>query len=446
VSFREFKPYTKYKESGIEWLREGPEHWGKSRLRWLSQIYSGGTPDKMNQDYWTAGTIPWLNSGTVNQCMITEPSDFITQEAYENSSTKWIKPGSLVIALAGQGKTKGMVAQLAIEATCNQSMAAIVPENEITPRFLFWWLSSNYQNIRNLSGGDLRDGLNLDLIGDIQCPLPEIQEQTIIAAFLDRETTRIESLISEKERLISLLLEYRQALISHAVTKGLDPNVKMKDSGVEWLGEVPEHWEIERTKWLFTERDDRTDSGNEELLTVSHLTGVTSRAEKDVNMFMAESLEGYKRCQTGDLVINTLWAWMGAMGITRKDGIVSPAYNVYEPNSTIDPEYIDFLVRIPSFVEELTRYSKGVWLSRLRLYPEGLYQVWLPVPPIEEQISIASFLDRETTKIGSLIDKAHRAIKLLQEYRSSLISAAVTGKIDVRESMRPESMETGNRP
>lgn len=108
------------------------------------------------------------------------------------------------------------------------------------------------------------------------------------------------------------------------------------------------------------------------LLTVSHLTGVTSRAEKDVNMFMAESLEGYKRCEAGDLVINTLWAWMGAMGVARQPGIVSPAYNVYQPVAQLDPEYVDLMVRTPRFVEEITRYSKGVWSSRLRLYPAML--------------------------------------------------------------------------
>lgn len=215
-------PNVKMKDSGVEWLGKVPEQWNKGRLRWLSRIYSGGTPDKTNQDYWTTGTIPWLNSGAVNQCTITEPSDFISQEAYENSSTKWINPGSLVIALAGQGKTKGMVAQLAIEATCNQSMAAIVPENKITPRFLFWWLTSNYQNIRNLAGGDLRDGLNLELIGDIQCPLPESKEQTIIASFLDREAARIDTLISGARKFIDLLKEYRSSLITAAVIGKID--------------------------------------------------------------------------------------------------------------------------------------------------------------------------------------------------------------------------------
>ena len=178
-------------------------------------------------------------------------------------------------------------------------------------------------------------------------------------------------MIVEKQRLPELIAEKRRAVIADFVIQGLNVDAPLRDSAIPWLGEIPAHWQIERAKWLFIERDDRSDSGDEELLTVSHLTGVTSRAEKDVNMFMAESLEGYKRCEAGDLVINTLWAWMGAMGIARQPGIVSPAYNVYQPVAQLDPEYVDLLVRTPRFVEEITRYSKGVWSSRLRLYPEG---------------------------------------------------------------------------
>ena len=176
--------YPKYKDSGVEWLGDVPEHWRSVNLKWVSKIYSGGTPDKLNQDFWTDGTIPWLNSGSVNQSIINEPSTFITQEAFEKSAAKWVKAGALVMALAGQGKTKGLVAQLGIPSTCNQSMAAIVPVEDLSPRFLYWWLTSNYQNIRNLAGGDLRDGLNLEILGSISCPLLPFAEQATIAAFL----------------------------------------------------------------------------------------------------------------------------------------------------------------------------------------------------------------------------------------------------------------------
>ncbi|XXG30223.1 MAG: restriction endonuclease subunit S [Ferrovum myxofaciens] len=245
-----FSRYPKYKDSGVEWLGEVPEHWENARLRWLSTRYSGGTPDKQNLDYWTDGNIPWINSGAVNQLLISEPSAYITEAAFKNSSAKWIPAEALVMALAGQGKTKGMVAQLVIPTTCNQSMAAIIPNQELAARFLFWWLTSNYQNIRNMAGGDLRDGLNLELLGDVACPLAPFSEQRTIAAFLDRETAKMDALVAEQEKLIAILKEKRQAVISHAVTKGLDPSVPMKDSGVEWLGEVPEGWEVRAIKHI----------------------------------------------------------------------------------------------------------------------------------------------------------------------------------------------------
>ena len=187
-----FPRYPSYKDSGVEWLGEVPEHWHIGSVRWLTRRYSGGTPDKTNLAYWDGGTIPWLNSGAVNDRLINEPSTYITAEAFARSSAKWIPEGALVMALAGQGKTKGMVAQLAIRSTCNQSMAAIIPGPEIAARFLFWWLESNYQNIRNMAGGDLRDGLNLELLGNIQCPLAPSVEQTLIVTFLDRETAKID--------------------------------------------------------------------------------------------------------------------------------------------------------------------------------------------------------------------------------------------------------------
>ena len=273
--------------------------------------------------------------------------------------------------------------------------------------------------------------INASELADIALPVPPIDNQRRIGAHLDVETARLDKLMAEKQRFLNLLAEKRRELIAGAITQGLNPGVPSRVTGIPWLGNIPAHWKTERAKWLLAERDERSESGDEELLSVSHLTGVTSRAEKNVNMFMAESLEGYKRCETGDLVINTLWAWMGAMGVTRQPGIVSPAYNVYQPVPELDPEYIDLLVRTPRFTEEITRYSKGVWSSRMRLYPEGLYEAWLPVPPKEEQQAIVAHIKQETQKIDAFAQATERTIALLQERRSALISAAVTGQLDL---------------
>lgn len=215
-------PDVPMKDSGIEWLGEVPAHWDSVSLKWVATIFSGGTPDKSKTEYWEDGTIPWLNSGSVNQDLIIEPSEFITEDAFANSSAKWIPKNSLVIALAGQGKTKGMVAQLAIDTTCNQSMAAIIPNSKYEPRFLFWWLKANYQNIRNLAGGDLRDGLNLELVGSIRCPLCSCDEQVKIYEYLDKETSIIDRLIDKAGKSIDLAKEHRSALISAAVTGKID--------------------------------------------------------------------------------------------------------------------------------------------------------------------------------------------------------------------------------
>jgi type I restriction enzyme S subunit len=268
-------------------------------------------------------------------------------------------------------------------------------------------------------------------VGQLKLVVPPLDEQLTIVDYLDRETARLSALVSAKQRLLDLVAEKRGAIIATAVTRGLDPNVKLRDTGVPWLGEIPAHWKIERARRLFRERDARSITGEEEMLTVSHLTGVTPRSAKDVNMFEAESNEGYKLCEPGDLVINTLWAWMGAMGIAPVKGIVSPAYNVYEPAPRLAPAYIDALVRLSVFAQEVTRYSKGVWSSRLRLYPEGFFEVSLPVPPQEEQQAIVEHIAQETAKLDAVRAATERTIALLKERRSALITAAVTGQLHV---------------
>lgn len=273
--------------------------------------------------------------------------------------------------------------------------------------------------------------INASDLASIPVYVHGLARQRAIADYLDRETARIDALIAAKERVLGLLEEKRRALITRAVTRGLDPKVRLRDSDVPWLGEIPAHWEFERARWLFRERDVRSTTGEEEMLTVSHLTGVTPRSEKNVNMFEAETNEGYKLCEPGDLVINTLWAWMGAMGIAPVKGIVSPAYNVYEPGPRLAPAYVDALVRLPVFAHEVTRYSKGVWSSRLRLYPEGFFEVSLPVPPQEEQRTVVEYIVRETAKLDAVRVASERTTALLKERRAALIAAAVTGQLDV---------------
>jgi type I restriction enzyme S subunit len=326
---------------------------------------------------------------------------------------------------------------------CTTELLVTKPVHDVDGKFLLYaMLSEGFISLVNSSTfGSKMPRADWDLIGGVSVPVPPVAEQRVIAKYLDRETGRLDALVAAKERWLELLAEKRRALITRAVTRGLNPAAPLRDSGFPWLGQVPKHWRVERSKWLFKERDERIKNDEGEMLTVSHITGVTKRSEKDVNMFEAETTEGYKICLKGDLAINTLWAWMGAMGIAPCDGIVSPAYNVYTPGPEMDRGYVEALVRMPTFVQEITRYSTGVWSSRLRLYPEGFFEAWLPVPPLAEQRAIVAHIASATAKLDGLCAAAERTIALLKERRAALIAAAVTGKIAV--PTRPPSGKTG---
>ena len=200
-----------------------------------------------------------------------------------------------------------------------------------------------------------------------------------------------------------------------------------KRTGADWLGDIPTHWSVLRAKYVFREIDDRSTSGNEELLSVSHLTGVTPRSEKNVTMFMAEDYTGAKLCRDGDLVINTMWAWMGALGVSRTTGIVSPAYGVYrQHNKQLLPRYADWLFRTPTYIAEYTRRSTGVNSSRLRLYPDRFLDLPVVIPPVNDQNKIVDFLDKKTAELDSAVSKKERLIELLLEQKGILINHAVT--------------------
>ena len=220
------------------------------------------------------------------------------------------------------------------------------------------------------------------------------------------------------------------------------PYSAYKASGVEWLGEIPSHWEVGRNRSMFIEVDERTETGDEELLTVSHITGVTRRSEKQVTMIKAESHEGYKVCEPGDLVINTMWAWMGALGIAWERGMVSPSYNVYRAIvGEFSGEYYDYFCRTQSTVCDIIRHSKGIWKSRLRLYPCEFMDIVSLHLPLPEQRAIAAFLDRETARIDELVTHKKRLIELLQEKRSALITQAVTQGLDPSVEMKESGVE-----
>ena len=430
-----WKRYPAYKDSGVEWLGEVPEGWETWKItHGFQQVGSGTTPKSDDMQYYN-GKIPWVTTSELRETVITNTKSKLAEKALNDYSSLHIYPlGTLLFAM--YGATIGRMGILGIPATVNQACCAFTDPKFLDPKFTFYWLWMRRPILITLSVGGGQPNLSQDDLRNIKIPVPSLLEQCAIATFLDRETGCIDTLIEKKERQIELLREKRAALMSHVVTKGLDTNFKMKDSGVEWLGEVPEHWSIGRAKLLFQEINDRSTTGDETLLTVSHISGVTRRSEKNVNMFMAESLEGYKICEAGDLVINTMWAWMGAMGIASERGIVSPSYNVYRFR-TKDNElsFYGYLFKTGQFISEVICHSKGIWSSRLRLYPESFFEIQIPFPPQEEQRGIVSLIQKETGNYEILQQKIEKSIFKLREYRIALISAAVTGKIDIRKDL-----------
>ncbi len=445
------RAYPHYRDSGVEWLGEVPEHWEVRRLEHVA-AYRTSNVDKRTAD----GELP------VRLCNYTDvyygdriragEGEFMTATASAGEVERFkLRVGDVLITKDSEDwrdiAVPAVVDETADDFVCGYHLGIIRSGPETDPFFLYRAMQSGAVNrqLQTSASGVTRYGLPNAAVGDVLLPLPPLDEQRAIAAFLDGETERIDSLVAKKRLLIERLQECRTALITRTVTRGLppeaaraaglDPSPRLKPSGVEWLGDVPEHWQVMTNRRLFSERDERSPNGEGELLTVSHITGITRRSEKpDVGMFMAETLKGYKRCYPGDLVINTMWAWMGAAGTAREEGLVSPSYNVYTPSSRLNARFVDMAFRSARYVLGITSESRGVWTSRLRLYPQQFLALVTAVPPMEEQALIVKHVNQIERRSQKIIGSMGQAIERLQEYRSALITAAVTGKIDVRES------------
>jgi type I restriction enzyme S subunit len=277
------------------------------------------------------------------------------------------------------------------------------------------------------------------VLGNHKLPCPPQAEQTQIAKFLDYETAKIDALIEKQQQLIALLKEKRQAVISHAVTKGLNPDAPMRDSGVEWLGEVPAHWEVLPCKRLFSlECHPAPANNNMELLSVYTHIGVRPRRTLEQKGNRASSTDGYWIVKRGDIIVNKLLAWMGAVGHSDYEGVTSPAYDILRQVQPLNPWFYHFLFRLENTQLEFKRWSRGIMEMRLRLYFDELGKICMPLPPVAEQDAIVEEIKTMARALDSLTDSVERQIALLQERRTALISAAVTGKIDVRGWSPPE--------
>ena len=423
------RPYAAYRDSGVDWLGKVPLHWTLKKWRYCCRVTQGQVPpdDVLYRDRIMIAP-NHIESGT-GRILFTE-----TAEEQGAASGKYlVKPGDIIYSKIRPGLNKACIATG--HWLCSADMYPVaISTSEMMPRYLLYLILSE-PFVRRMVDESMRVAMpkvNRETVADCPLLIPSLKEQQDIVRYLDEATARISGLVVKKERLIELLQEKRAALITQAVTRGLAPTVRMKDSGVEWLPEVPSHWDIKPNASLFQERDDR---GRDDLpiLEVSIVSGVRVRDFSDDKIEQrSEDLGVYKVARTGDIAFNKMRMWQGAVGTTPEDGFVSPDYVVARPGPETESAYYASLFRTPIYMAEVYRRSHGIVDDRNRLYWDDFKAIRSPFPPLSEQRAIVSFLDQEATKIDGLIARVRKAIERLKELRTALISAAVTGKIDVR--------------
>ena len=417
-----FPKYPAYKNSGVEWLGEVPEHWDVRPLKYGMRLLTEKSDRRTNPvaleniEGWSGRFVP------------TETEFIGDGVAFEE--------GDILF-----GKLRPYLAKAFLASRSGEAVGdfhVLRPVRGLVPRFAQQQLLERtfIEIVDGSTFGSKMPRASWDFIGSMPMLVPPPDEQTTIANFLDRETAKIDALVTEQERLIALLKEKRQAVISHAVTKGLDPSVPMKDSGVEWLGEVPAHWAIQPLYAVMRERDEP----NVGMLEDNLLSLSSGRIiQKDISSndgLLPESFETYQIVRPDDIVFrltdlqNDKRSLRSA--IVDQVGIITSAYVAAKPIGAL-PGYLNYLFR--SYDHTKVFYSMGGGLRQSMKFSD-LKRMPLLVPPQTEQTAIATFLDRETAKIDALVAEAQRAITVLQERRSALISAAVTGQIDVRQHAR----------
>ena len=428
-----FPRYPKYKESGVEWLGEVPVHWQITSLKRVTAIrYGVGEPPRYQPE-----GVRLIRATNVDAGKITEEGMvFVDPADIPKNRIVWLEQGDIIVVRSGAYTGDSAI----IRSVHSNSIAGFdmaLRPHKIVPEFLQFSLLSPYLKSGQIDLERTRAAqphLNAEELGSCQVLLPSSEEQTAIAAFLDRETAKIDELVSEQRRLIELLKEKRQAVISHAVTKGLNPNTPMKPSGIEWLGDVPAHWVVLRIANLFREI---TEPGLDDLaiLSVSIHHGVSDKEieeeDMDRKVTRSDDRSKYKRVAPGDLVYNMMRAWQGGFGTVTVEGMVSPAYVVARPQKPMVTQYIEHLLRTPQAIEQMRRHSRGVTDFRLRLYWDEFKNLGVTLPPQKESVAICAHIAEMEERFSAMSATCEESINLLQERRTALISAAVTGKIDV---------------
>jgi type I restriction enzyme S subunit len=447
-----FSCYPNYKDSGVEWLGDVPEHWDLSSLGVLSaSIQTGPFGSQLHSEDYVDDGIPVVNPSNIKDGQIVPDwSCTVTEDIALRLCQHKLVPGDIVFARRGEMGRCALVSQNEAGWLCGTGSLNVRLSDRALPSFVSLFLGTTH--VRELlkleSVGSTMDNLNTDILSRVYVPVPTIYEQTQIAAFLDRETAKIDALIAEQQCLIELLKEKRQAVISHAVTKGLNPDAPMKDSGIEWLGEVPAHWEVMALSKVTLSRCDgpfgsglKSEHYTESGVRVIRLQnirrdGFSGSDEAFIDAEYCESELSGHDVMCGDVLIaglgddkNTVGrACVAPMGI-EPAMVKADCFRFRLDTVKVLPDYVAIQLSASS-APDAGVLSSGSTRSRIPLSVMATRK--LAIPPVLEQGEITDFIRTEIAKLDTLTTEAYRAISLLQERRTALISAAVTGQIDVR--------------
>ncbi|MFM7875336.1 MAG: restriction endonuclease subunit S [Microcystis panniformis] len=427
---KKWQLYPTYKDSGVEWLGAIPEHWEVKKLKYISYLTMGQSPSSDDYNHEGYGS-PFLQGNAEFGNRHPQAKIFCA------TVNKYAEKGDILISVRAP---VGALNEADRRYGIGRGLCSIRPRDIIIRQFAWYLIQVVKVELNFLSTGSTYEAVAVTDVSNLSCLLPPLPEQQKIAEFLDEETGKIDKLITKKERLIELLKEKRTALISHAVTKGLNPDVPMKDSGVEWLGEIPEHWENWKISHAFqkigsgttpsTNRYDYYD-GDVPWINTSELREniITDTSVKITNKALLDNsvLNLYS---PGTLLIAMYGATIGRLGILGITACTNQACCALANPILLDTKFVFYWLWMRR--NELIILSSGG--GQPNINQEKIRSIKIPAPPLPEQQKIAQFLDRETSKIDNLITKTRTSIDHLKEYRTALISAAVTGKIDVREN------------
>lgn len=413
--------YESYKDSGVEWLGEVPSHWELKRLK---QLF---VEKKHKQNL-------SLNCGAISFGKVIEKADDKVTEATKRSYQEVLKGEFLINPLNLNYDLISLRIALSEIDVVVSAGYIVLKEKQIINKKYFSYLLHRYDvAYMKLLGSGVRQTINYGHISDSILVIPPLSEQQKIAQFLDDKTAKIDRAVDLAEKQIALLKEHKQILIQNAVTRGLNPDVPLKDSGVEWIGQVPEHWDVQRSKFIFKKMERKVNE-EDQIVTCFRDGQVTLRANRRTEGFTNALKEhGYQGIRKGDLVIHAMDAFAGAIGISDSDGKATPVYSVCLPHNKqkIDVYFYAYYLRNLALSGFISSLAKGIRERSTDFRYADFAELLLPIPPYLEQQKIADYLDKQTSKIDQVIALKTAHIEKLKEYKSVLINDVVTGKVRV---------------